>query len=241
MRKRTFGQYVKRARRRVASAGPRALVRGRKAIRRYRAGYSRIGGYYGRFFPGSTELKFLDTSLSGTIDATGEVAPGGGTSTGIVLIPQGVTESTRVGRKCTIRSIQMKGTMSLGTTTSSSLYLMTLIWDKQANGAYPAYTDVFEDGTITSHLNLANSGRFVVLKRWAGTIRNLTYNDTGAAYGANSMMLKYYKKCNIPIEFSSTTGAITEIKSNNLFVMWRASGDDVISAVLNFRVRFSDD
>lgn len=238
MRKRSYGQYTARKRRAVSRA---ITLRGRRARRPYKPGYSRIGGYYGRYFPGSTELKFFDTVLSGSIDATGEVAPGGGTSTGIVLIGQGVTESTRVGRKCTIKSIQMKGRMTLATDTSSGQYNIALVWDKQANGAYPAYTDVFETDVPTAHLNLANSGRFVILKRWFGTMNQLTYNDTGAVFGQATKALKYYKKCNIPLEFSSTTGAITELRSNNLFLMWSSNVDDKFAVASNWRVRFSDD
>lgn len=240
MRKRKAASYVRRAVRR-SLATLRAPIRGRKAVRRYKPGYSRIGGYYGRFFAGSPELKFLDTLLSGNIDATGEVAPGGGTSTGIVLIPQGVTESTRVGRKCTIRSILMRGTIDVASSASSAYCTIALVWDKQANGAYPAFTDVFATSTTYSHLNLANSGRFVILKRWHLAINQATYNDTGATFAGSRRVVKYYKKCNIPLEFSSTTGAITELKSNNLMVMWEGSGDDTVTANLNFRVRFSDD
>lgn len=237
MRKRTFGQYVRAAKRRAASSRT-ITIRGRKARRPYKPGYSRIGGYYGRFFPGSTELKFLDTVVSSTIPSAGAVA---GSPTGIVLIPQGVTESTRVGRKCTITSILMKGRMTLATDTATAAYSISLIWDKQANGAYPAFTDVYKTAVTTAHLNLANSGRFVVLKRWYGHITQPTYNDTGAAFGGVTKSFKYYKKCNIPIEFSSTTGAITEIKSNNLFFVVISNVDAKISYATNWRVRFSDD
>lgn len=240
MRKRSYGQSGRRFKRRTISRA--VMLRGRKARRTFKPGYSRIGGYYGRFFPGSTELKFLDTTLDSTaIDATGEIAPGGGTSTGIVLIPQGVTESTRVGRKCTIRSIQMRGSLDLQSDTSSAYICLALVWDKQANGAYPAYTDIFEVNHYTSPLNLANSGRFVILKRWNLAINQATYNDTGATFAGSRRMIKYYKKCNIPIEFSSTTGAITEIRSNNLFLTQLCTPDDKASGYFYFRVRFSDD
>lgn len=189
-----------------------------------------------------SEQKFFDTLLSGTIDATGEVAPGGGTSTGLCLIPQGVTESTRVGRKCVIKSINMRGSLVLSNTIPSDHFNIAIVLDTQANGAYPSYTDVFETDTPLSHLNLANSQRFRILKRWVMSLEANTYNSGAGTYSNPRRIIKFYKRCNIPLEFSSTTGAITEIRSNNIFVMWSSNtaGDDLTTADLNFRLRFED-
>jgi len=79
---------------------------GASAVAKYfRPGYDRTGGSYGRYAGRGAELKFFDTSLSFLFDTTGEVPATGQ----LVLIPQGVTESTRVGRKCVIKSVHLKG------------------------------------------------------------------------------------------------------------------------------------
>lgn len=207
----------------------------------YQAGYNRTGGYYGRFQPGGNELKFHDVVFSGGIDATGEIAPGGGTSTALNLISQGTTESQRIGRKCVIKRIDFKGDLTLATAIGSATYNISLILDTQANGAYPNYTDVFETDSPRSFLNLANSQRFKIMKRWYGVI-NQTAGDGSGAYGSQRKVMKFNKACNIPIEFSSTTGAITEIRSNNLFIMWDtdAGEDDAINVNMSWRLRFSD-
>jgi len=82
----------------------RAVSRyGASAVSKYfQPGVDRTGGYYGRFAGRGAELKFFDTATSFSIDTSPEVPATGQ----LVLIPQGVTESTRVGRKCVIRSIQ---------------------------------------------------------------------------------------------------------------------------------------
>jgi len=72
-------------------------------------GYMRTAGFYGRYSGSSPELKFFDTALSFAIDTTVEVPATGQLS----LIPQGVTQSTRVGRKATIKSIYLHGTAAL--------------------------------------------------------------------------------------------------------------------------------
>lgn len=193
--------------------------------------------YYGRQ-PG--EVKFFDTALSFSYDAVAEVPATGQ----LVLIPQGVTESTRVGRKCVIKSIHIRGVNyfnpgagAVGTTTSY-LYVM---WDKQANGAAAAITDVFTSNVISTAMhNLANSQRFVVLKK----IR-MNYQCTAGvttAYNPVAKSWELFKKCNIPLEFSSTAGAITELRSNNIFLMTGSDGnsDDTVACAATCRIRFSD-
>lgn len=187
------------------------------------------------------ELKFFDTAISFLIDSTGEVPATGQ----LCLIPQGATESTRVGRKCVLTSIQ--GQLQLLyqpsaaglATTSGVIYI---IQDKQANGAAAAATDVFESAT-NMHLqfhDLANSQRFVVLKKMRYTL--IPGAGATTAYNNGMRILEFYKKLNIPLEFSSTAGAITELRSNNVFMLagCDANSDDLTTVLGNVRVRFSD-
>jgi len=210
-----------------------------KALQKQGAGYVRTGGYYGRFAGKNAELKFFDTATSFNIDQTAEVPATGQ----LVLIPQGVTESTRVGRKCVVRSIQGRwdiayspGAAAVGATTAA----VYLVLDKQANGAAAAFSDVFSGSIATQGLhNLSNSQRFVVLKKWVWTFN--AQAGVSTAYNSTVKHVDWFKKCNIPLEFSSTTGAITELRSNNLFLIAGAyNTDDVVGVSGNVRVRFSD-
>lgn len=208
-------------------------------------GRYRTGGYYGRYQgnPGSgKEVKFFDTALNWNFDATMEVA-----ATGVLgqlnLIPQGVTESTRVGRKCVLKSVYIKGNMTLVPTTAATAACAAYVWvilDKQANGALALIADVFTTTDVTTCLhNLANSQRFVVLKKW----KRIFNSPAGVTTAFNNVRLdvEKYIKCNIPLEFSSTTGAIGEIKSNNVFCVYgQSGGDDIIQMTGTCRVRFSD-
>lgn len=220
----------------------RAVSRyGASAVSKYfQPGVSRIGGYYGRYAGRNAELKFFDTTNSFTFDATGEVPATGQ----LVLIPQGVTESARVGRKCVIKSIQMRGicvNVPAAAATSATTCYMYVVLDKQCNGAAAAATDVMTSTNFSlSFHNLSNSQRFVVLKKFRWTFQpgagvTTAYNNSERAYD-------FFKKCNIPLEFSSTTGAITEIRSNNIFLLAGSDGqsDDLVTLAGNTRVRFSD-
>lgn len=201
-------------------------------------GYTRRVGNYGRYQGPNAEKKYFDTALSFSFDTTGEVPASGQ----LALIPQGDTESTRDGRKATIKSIQIRALMyttpGAAATFSDSTNLY-LVLDTQCNGAAAAATDVFTSTAFNSALlNLNNSGRFRILKHWVHNWGATA--GVGAALNTQTKQLEYFKRCNIPMDWSSTTGAITEIKSNNIFLMAGSSGasDDIVTVVGTCRLRF---
>lgn len=206
-------------------------------------GFTRLSGQYGRYGRRAIqsgfkpELKFFDTALGFTFDTTGEVPASGQ----LALIPQGDTESTRDGRLAYIKSIQMRGTLTFApaaAATAATVCYLYLILDTQANGAAAAITDVFTtNGMGDNFLNLNNSSRFRIIKRWI-----FEFNPPAGATTAYNNTIKafeYYKRCNIKIDWNSTAGAITEIRSNNLFLMAGAVGsDDTVTMAGNCRLRF---
>jgi len=211
----------------------------RKAVATKRAGVYRKSGFYGRFSGPNAELKFLDTALSFNIDRTLEVPATGQ----LALIPQGQTESTRVGRSCTIRSVEIKGVINMtGAATPDDVVSIYLIMDTQTNGAAAAATDVFTstDGPIALR-NLEKSTRFTILKKWVFNMN--AQAGVAAAYGAMARNIQYYRKCNIPMLYdsSASTGALTTITTNNLFLMAGSYlADDQCTFAGNCRIRFSD-
>lgn len=205
-------------------------------------GYHRTGGYYGRYPPLGDEQKFFEDTQDVTVITTAGII----SYISLNRIPQGVTESTRVGRKCVLTKIMLRGyiqaTPVLGTSVPCAYTRIIVYLDKQANGATAIVTDILETADEKSFNNLSNSGRFHILKD-----KNLTLNTH---YGAGTDTLNYmvpfrfFHKCRYPLEFSSTTGAITELRSNNVGVLaitGVASGTVAPQVlVLTSRVRFSD-
>lgn len=217
------------------------IVRNPKSGPTFKKGYDRKSGYYGRFSGPQGELKFFDTALSFNIDATAEIPATGQ----LCLVPQGVTESTRVGRKCTIKSIQINASMNMSpgaAATCDPLVTLVLVQDTQTNGAACTPGDVYDLGATGlqgSLRNIENGERFKILKRW--DIRMTPNAGVSAAYNQVIKKWDFYKKCQIPLEFSSTTGAITELKTNNVFLLAGAlGGDDLTNIVGLARIRFSD-
>ncbi len=233
---------------RVGQKGGRSVARSKKvAAARARPqvdpGRTRISGFYGRYAPLGGEKKFFDT-----VRAVHQPAVAGTISNlSLNLIPQGVTESERVGRKCTISKIMLRGNITTIAATAanatSNICRVIVYEDTQANGATAAVTDILESATEQSFNNLSNSMRFRILM----DKRNPGYCPSGSgrgttdtlAFGENVQDFFWSKSCAIPIEFSATTGAITEIRSNNIGVLTIVS-----SAITDIsyvaRVRFSD-
>ncbi len=224
-------------------AGLLAIARPYKKRRTVVPGVTRIGGYYGRYSGRGGELKFHDV----TVDKVA-VAASGEFATSLNLIAQGITESTRIGRKCTIKSIHWNYQMVLpardalstpgnGDTLRAIVYL-----DKQCNGTAATATSILETATWQSFRNLANSGRYEILYDKQTNLNYLTLGSDGAAVISSCIVVRSYKfnkKCNIPIEFDNTTGALTEIRSNNIGLLV-ISSTGTCNLNSEFRLRFSD-
>lgn len=189
----------------------------------------------------STEVKFFDTANSFSIDATAEVPATGQ----LALIPQGATQSTRIGRTCLVTSIDIKWIALYvpGASGNATLtFSIVLVLDQQCNGAAAAFTDVFQNDVLPIALiNVSNSRRFRILKRW--TFSTSSQAGVSAAYNSKSQFINFRTPCRIPLDFSSTTGALTELKTNNLFLLAGTDGtnDDLVSLNGNTRLHFTDD
>lgn len=205
-----------------------------------RSGYTRRSGFYGRFGTGrgrraQIEKKFWDVSTPFTMDTTPEVV------TSLNLIPQGASQSQRVGYKCVIKSIQWRMVASLpaGANGSDDVWLW-IVQDTQTNGALAAASDVWTGNVAGTMLrNIMNGDRFKVLAKIKICL------DAGAgvagAFDGDVESVEGFLKVNIPLVFNGATGAITEVKSNGLLLFAGSNvTDDVITVVGNIRLRYTD-
>ncbi len=247
-----FGSTRRGLRRGTPRAGFKAFAMRRTKARfrpvpqrltRVQRGFQRTGGFFGRFSGPGAELKFFDLDIDdATVAANGTIA-----ADSVNKIPQGVTEVTRVGRKCTIRSIGWRFNLATveadGSTDplNSDTVRVILYLDKQANGATAAVTDILESDDYQSFNNLANKSRFRTLmdRTYTLNVKAGGGNGTNSDWAATRIDDDFFKKVNIPIEFDATTGAITEIKSNNIGVLLLGfAATTTFSSKM--RIRFSD-
>ncbi len=228
----------KLAGKRKRGEGYPARLNGRTPKRYRVVGPKYVGGLGG---PG--ELKFLDTAVDDAI-----IASGGVITPTVNVVAQGVGESARVGRKCTLRSIMWRGALSLpegelqGAPGPGERFRLILYQDKQANGATAAALDILETVTVDAYRNLANVGRFQILFDHHTTISRLTLSHFAVnsfSFSGVQSNFNFFKKCEIPIEFSGANGTIDEIRSNNigLLVISDQGSGGLVSQI---RLRFSD-
>lgn len=189
------------------------------------------------------EEKFFDTTLGNTNVTTAGVI----TNPSLTLIPQGVTESTRVGRKCVIKSLHLRGMVTLRQSSNGAQcadrFRIIIYLDKQTNGNPAVVTDILETATIDSFRNLANSQRFTVLHD-ATFAMNPTAAEGNAAVNICERIyhLNLNRNLNFPLEFSGTTGVIGELRSNNIGILCIASETVINVSQVRYttRVRFLD-
>lgn len=202
-------------------------------------GYTRTVGAYGRSMPMSFEKKYFDTSVISVADATaGIIIPS------LNLVPQGTTDQTRIGNKITIRNINIHGYCNNDDQTTvafaGSNIRVIVYLDKQANGAAAAVTDIVKTAALSSFRNMDQVDRFVIL------VDKVIFNPVECTNALHTTNQRHYwsvnKKCMIPIHFSSTTGAIAEVRSNNIGILYLSDTVDANPAANGIaRVKFTDD
>ncbi len=217
---------------------------GGKRIKRSNRGYVGNRGYYGRFNRASSyaaargerkffDLAFDDTSVPNTgtiLDSANEIA-------------QGTGEDDRLGRKCTIVRFDWRYTIQLlaGTTADASEIIRVIIYlDKQCNGVTATVANILETVDYQSFYNLSNSNRFSILYDKTHAINaTAAFGATGDGTIAKSIARRFGKNCRIPLEFSSTTGIISEIRSNNIGILLIARDGGIASFQSSIRLRFT--
>lgn len=187
------------------------------------------------------EMKFHDLDID---DAT--ISTAGDVTASVNLIADGTLDTQRIGRKSVIRELHWNYRLLLPAAVlvanTSDIVTLIVYLDKQANGAALAVTTVLEAANYQSFNRIENKDRIRVLMRRSYDLkcRSGGGHSTQFAFAEDIISDSWHKTgLKIPIQFSGATGAITEIKSNNIGVI-------AISAVAlatldsKFRVRFTD-
>lgn len=190
----------------------------------------------------SEELKFLDTAINQTIANTM-------VQNNLNVVSQDDTEDGRTGRRITVRSVDIKGCVSItgavAAANARDWVKLMLVLDTQANKAAAiTSTDLFVSDAIESYNNLANKNRFRVLWTDEFTLAIGGAAASGAAFvfGSDSHYFRCHKKVEIPIDFdnTATSGARTTQTQNSLsFVAISENGVSAINAGAA-RIRFTD-
>ncbi len=229
-----FGARLRAYRKFGPSSRARAMYASRYRVEMFR------GRYAGNKGP---ELKFHDLDIDDAVVAAGGTIAQASCN----LIAQGVTESARIGRKCLVKQINWRFQINLpevdagGTPQDSDVIRVILYLDKQCNGAAAAVTDIVESANFQSFNNLSNKSRFRTLmdRTYEISPNGVGGNGTAVDSGGANVTDTLFKSVNIPVEFNAATGAITEIRSNNIGVLLLGFAG-VSGFFSKMRLRFSD-
>lgn len=187
------------------------------------------------------ELKVFDTANSFTLDATAEVPATGQ----LCFVQVGDTLNNRDGAVILVKSLQIRGTLLFAPAAAAAAATIAYIYvvlDRQANGAAAAITDVLTSNVISTALgNVPNQYRFKILKRIVVPMAPQAGATT--AYNNVSLPVDEYIKFKVPLQirYTASAGAITDIASNNLFLLagTDTQSDDTITFVGTSRLRFT--
>ena len=121
---------------------------------------------------------------------------------------------------------------------------LMIIEDLQTNGVIATPADILQAVTVSSFMNLNNRDRFRVLREEIMTVGSFSNVATQSYAAGNQIVpINIYAKCNIPVCFEGTTGAIGSISSGAIYVFLIgnvAAGANDGVAQLSCRVRFID-
>lgn len=228
---------------------PRAFKRSRSAgPLRMRRANRRTGGFQ------DLEVKFVDYFVNDAPFTTGWA--GGemedATALSVSAVAQGDGESQRDGRKYSIHSVHIRGTIysnALDSVASVNeiLVRVCLVWDQQTNvqqlNAEDVMLAVAAGEDTKSFRNLSNSSRFKVLKNFEAVLPRPQVNEGAVNLFATqraSISFSWDVKFKVPIKVicSGTTAAITSITDNSLHIIGVA---DNTAAIMSYtsRVRFT--
>ena len=166
----------------------------------------------------------------------------------------GTAFNNRVGRKCWIKNIKIRGqiTVDMGTADSPTCVRIIVYRDKQTNGTFAQGENVIGMGgaipapaainAMNMFLNPDNFTRFEILKDKVIVIRDTNNAVGGAAgeYAVHNFKIKINKYCEV--EFNAgNTGTVSDIINNSFHVIAMANGIAGAPKIQYFcRVSFKD-
>jgi len=156
----------------------------------------------------------------------------------------------RIGRKIIMKSIYIRGCIKrtpsinmVNAIVGPYLGRMILVYDQQPNGAAIAASDVLDNVDSWSHLKLDNRDRFKILYDKEFALDSWWLDaPTAGNWNRDTQAIKKYKKLNLEVIFSSSTGTIGDIQSGALWLIFvgdRPLNDDA-QFFLRTRVRYVD-
>lgn len=181
------------------------------------------------------EMKYKD------VDSATYVADTTGAVTYLTSISGGDSMVTRQGARIRLCGTQVRGKVVAGTAGTLAQATLVLVYDRQANGAAPAITDVYETANSASFQAVINRSRFAILGHWTYTIVG---NSTTPTSGREEALVDLKTVYDLPTVFNDAgAAAITNLISGSLHMLTfgdTAAGTGAPNFTVQVRTYFAD-
>lgn len=211
---------------------------------------ARVPRNFARKKYGDGEIKCVDLPYATYgLDSTGAVKC-------INLIQTGSSYNNRIGRRTCLVALYLHGYLfPQAENTGVSYGRIAIVYDKQPNGALPAWSDVFQDddqtgsttNTAWSNINLNNRSRFWVVRDIRRNFPAIASYDVVGTPEPSSMevqvdMTQFFQSQITQYKADSDPAVITDIATGSLLIM--TYGNQVNASGWNLgctiRLRFCD-
>ncbi len=188
------------------------------------------------------DWKFKDTAVDDAV-----VSAIGTVQNQVFVIGDGDTANQKDGLKITIKKVSCRFQFNLPTSAdinaTADILRIMLLKDKQANSALPAVLDILTDADVQAFREPPNKRRFSVLIDKTIHLNAVAGSGDGTTNKTfeHTLAWNYHKFMNFPIYYNNSvsTGAIAQINSNNL-VMLYISEAGLCGVRCNLRVEYTD-
>jgi len=208
------------------------------------------------------EVKYFDQGVNASFvaNAVTSTTPAYSQFNTIVGINRGDAANERVGNRIQLTSIDIRGLVGLPRESSSSdtvadwaagpsQWRIIMYQDQQCNGALAPIASMLDlalvnANPVNAYNNLQYSGRFRILMDKFITLEPgaAVYNSVATKYvtTGNVKHFKKHIKCDIPITFVGDTGALTNLTTNNIGLIFCCNNNWHEQFEFRTRVRYTD-
>lgn len=186
--------------------------------------------------PGITEYKYVDA------DNPFFQVSNGGQVTLLNGVAQGTDFNQRIGRYMYMKSLEFDASCIVDPLNNLPTQLrVALVYDKQPNGVFPAYQDIFNNATINSRKNLNNEQRFIILREWLEQMQS-TVDEEGRIISSENGMrhLHGYIKLNMPVQFEGVANTMGSISTGAVYMVTVTDMHHGVQVQYTSRIRFTD-
>lgn len=189
------------------------------------------------------EIKFVDNALTGTLFRTDSTPPVGVYLGGPV---QGAAPYQRIGQRIANKSIRIRGIVQpVASSTATTMGRIVVVYDEQANGAVPAWSDVVlaytaagaSSSSTYDGINMNNRERFKVLvdeQFWlpattitAGVVTaGQQFDATGNKKAAPWNFDRFVPLKDLVTHFKASAGGIGDVATGAIIMYVVTSGSD---------------